>query len=213
MRIRQILSNCKLKAGKWRIRYITARWVMPLVVVFSIVLAGLSANDHQILSAASVPAVGAEPDRYGSGRQTEDIERMARSNDRLANKPTIWPTSGAVTSGFGGRSSPGGIGSEVHQGIDIANNLGTPVVATADGVISRSEWSDGYGNMVQIDHGDGIATIYGHNSRLVVTVGQSVSKGQIIAYLGSTGKSTGPHVHYEVRVKGIAVDPLSFLVL
>lgn len=213
MRVRQFISASKLKAGKRWIKHMAVRWLLPLAVVFSIVLAGLAANDQQPLSAASVPAVGLEPDRYGGDRQVEAVESLARSNDPLANKPTIWPTSGAVTSGFGGRNSPGGIGSEMHPGIDIANNVGTPVVATADGVVARSEWSDGYGNVVQLDHGEGISTIYGHNSRLVVTVGQRVSKGQIIAYLGSTGRSTGPHVHYEVRVKGTAVDPLRFLVL
>jgi len=133
---------------------------------------------------------------------------------RLAAMPSIWPVSGEVTSRFGSRNSPwGGGDNDWHPGIDIANNVGTPVFATADGEVVGSGWSDGYGNLVQIDHGNGIVTLYGHNSQIIVHVGQVVKKGQVISYMGSTGNSTGPHVHYEVRVNGTAVNPESFLVL
>lgn len=132
---------------------------------------------------------------------------------KLAATPSIWPTSGDVTSPFGWRNSPWGAGRDFHPGIDIANNMGTPIFATADGKVVQSGWSGGYGNLVQIDHGNGISTLYGHNSQIIVSVGQLVKKGEIISYMGSTGNSTGPHVHYEIRVNGSAVNPESFLVL
>ena len=130
---------------------------------------------------------------------------------KLAATPSIIPTSGDVTSRFGWRSSPIGRGNEYHPGIDIANSIGTPIMATADGEVTRSsDTGDGYGKMVQIDHGNGIVTIYGHNSELLVQVGQVVKKGQVIASLGNTGYSTGPHCHYEIRVNGTAVNPVNF---
>lgn len=138
-------------------------------------------------------------------------EELLVKKARMEAMPSIWPTSGDVTSRFGWRSSPFGGGSDWHPGIDIANSSGTTIVATADGEVIQSEWYGGYGNMVQIDHGNGITTIYGHNSRNIVRVGQVVKKGQLIAYMGSTGYSTGPHVHYEVRVNGTAANPASFL--
>ena len=138
-------------------------------------------------------------------------QELLAKQARLAATPSIWPTSGDVTSRFGWRSSPWGGGGDYHPGIDIANSVGTPIVATADGEVVQSEWYGGYGNMVQINHGNGIATIYGHNSQLLVHTGQVVKKGQVIAYLGNTGASTGPHCHYEIRVNGTAVNPASFL--
>jgi len=137
---------------------------------------------------------------------------FAAQSDKLAATPSIWPTSGSISSGFGWRNAPMEGASETHQGIDIASNTGTPVVATADGKVVKSGWSEGYGNIVQIDHGNGLETIYGHNSQIVATIGQNVKKGQLIAYIGSTGVSTGPHLHYEVRVNNNAVDPMKFLV-
>lgn len=131
----------------------------------------------------------------------------------LAVTPSIWPARGTITSGFGWRISPFGDGNELHAGIDIAYTMGAPVLATADGEVVVSGAAGGYGNLVQIDHGNGIATLYGHNSQLLVSVGQAVKKGQIIALAGSTGKSTGPHVHYEIRINNTPVDPMKYLVL
>jgi murein DD-endopeptidase MepM/ murein hydrolase activator NlpD len=125
--------------------------------------------------------------------------------------PSIWPAQGDVTSRFGWRQSPIGWGRDWHPGLDIANSYGTPIVATADGEVVESGWNGGYGKMIRIDHGNGIATVYGHNSSNLVDVGAYVKKGDVIAYMGSTGYSTGPHVHYEVRVNGNAVNPASFL--
>ena len=138
-------------------------------------------------------------------------QELLMKQARLASKPSIWPTAGEVTSRFGWRNSPTGGGSDFHPGIDIAIDIGTPIVATADGVVVQSEWAGGYGNMVQIDHGNGIATLYGHTSQVLVHNGQIIKKGQVIAYSGNTGYSTGPHVHYEVRVNDTAVNPTSFL--
>jgi murein DD-endopeptidase MepM/ murein hydrolase activator NlpD len=117
----------------------------------------------------------------------------------------IWPVSGPVTSGFGWRWG------RMHEGIDIAVPTGTAVHASASGRVIYAGWLGGYGNLVVIDHGGGIATAYGHNSSIVAGYGAGVSQGQVIAYAGSTGHSTGSHVHFEVRVNGSAVDPMGYL--
>ena len=122
--------------------------------------------------------------------------------------PSMWPARGEVSSPYGLRWG----GSDFHPGIDIANDMGTPIVATADGTVSVAGWnSGGYGNMVDIDHGNGIMTRYGHAMQVVVVPGQHVRRGQVIAYMGSTGYSTGPHVHYEVRINGSPVNPVGYL--
>ncbi len=116
-----------------------------------------------------------------------------------------WPVSGPVTSGYGLRWG------RMHEGIDIAVGSGTPVYAAAAGTVIYAGWLGGYGNLVVVDHGNGLSTAYGHNSSLVSSVGQAVAAGEVIAYSGSTGHSTGPHVHFEVRVNGSPVDPLGYL--
>ena len=122
--------------------------------------------------------------------------------------PTGWPTDGFISSPYGLRFG----GAEFHQGIDIAADTGTPITATADGVVTAAGWSgSGYGNMVDIDHGNGVMTRYGHASAVAVTAGEQVRRGQIIAYVGSTGHSTGPHLHYEVRLNGQPVNPAPYL--
>lgn len=124
------------------------------------------------------------------------------------NVPAIWPTTGVVSSPYGLRWG----GTDFHPGIDIANDMGTPIVATADGLIIYAGWNaGGYGNMVDIDHGNGLMTRYGHASQVLVSAGQYVKRGQVIALMGSTGFSTGPHVHYEVHVNGKQVNPVSYL--
>ena len=122
-----------------------------------------------------------------------------------------WPTSGRISSYFGGRKSPGGIGSTNHKGIDIAVPRGTPIYAADGGTVTYSGWMSGYGYLVQIDHGNGYVTYYGHNSSLLVSVGQHVYKGQQIARIGSTGNSTGNHCHFEIRYNGVAKNPLNYL--
>ena len=122
-----------------------------------------------------------------------------------------WPTSGRISSYFGGRKSPGGIGSTNHKGIDIAVPRGTPIYAADGGTVTYSGWMSGYGYLVQIDHGNGYVTRYGHNSSLTVSVGQHVYKGQQVARAGSTGNSTGNHCQFEVRYNGVAKNPLNYL--
>ena len=122
-----------------------------------------------------------------------------------------WPTSGRITSDFGGRKSPGGIGSTNHKGIDIAVPRGTPIYAADGGTVTYAGWMSGYGYLVEINHGNGYVTRYGHNSSLTVSVGQHVYKGQQVARAGSTGNSTGNHCHFEVRYNGVAKNPLNYL--
>jgi murein DD-endopeptidase MepM/ murein hydrolase activator NlpD len=118
----------------------------------------------------------------------------------------------AFTSGYGVRSDPFRGGAAMHAGIDLAGPSGTPIYATADGNVRRSGWnSGGYGNLIELDHGRGIETRYGHLSRMLVRPGQQVKRGQLIAYMGSTGRSTGSHLHYEVRIDGRPVNPIPFM--
>jgi murein DD-endopeptidase MepM/ murein hydrolase activator NlpD len=118
----------------------------------------------------------------------------------------------AFTSGFGVRSDPFLARAAMHPGIDLAGPMGTPIYATADGTVLRAGWnSGGYGNLVEIDHGKGIATRYGHMSAILVSAGQHISRGQQIGRMGSTGRSTGSHLHYEVRIDGRPVNPIPFM--
>ena len=117
----------------------------------------------------------------------------------------IWPCDGVVTSGFGMRWG------RMHEGIDIGCAYGAPNRAAAAGTVIYAGWMSGYGNLVVVDHGNGLSTAYAHASSLAVSVGQSVAQGQTVSYVGSTGHSTGPHLHFEVRVNGVAVDPLGYL--
>jgi murein DD-endopeptidase MepM/ murein hydrolase activator NlpD len=122
-----------------------------------------------------------------------------------------WPVSGTITSPFGYRRNPFGGGMEFHQGLDIAAPMGTTITAAASGTVISAGWYGGYGNYILIDHGGGMATGYGHCSQIFVSVGQKVQKGQAIGAVGSTGASTGPHVHFEVRMNGKPVDPAAYL--
>ena len=152
-----------------------------------------------IPSAGSIPAPGSFP---------FDPSLVGGNGAADSHIPSIWPTTGVVSSPYGLRWG----GTDFHPGMDIANDMGTPIVATADGVVEYAGWnSGGYGNMVDINHGNGIMTRYGHASQVVVSTGQQVKRGQLIAYMGSTGFSTGPHVHYEVHVNGQRVNPISYL--
>ena len=128
-----------------------------------------------------------------------------------AETPNIWPVAGPISSYYGYRTSPGGIGSTFHEGVDIAGDYGTPISATAAGTVTQAGWVGGYGYLVEVKHADDIVTRYGHNSAVLVYEGQHVDQGSMIALMGSTGNSTGPHCHYEVRIHGEAVDPMYFL--
>jgi murein DD-endopeptidase MepM/ murein hydrolase activator NlpD len=141
----------------------------------------------------------------------DQYELLADQKSFLAALPTRKPAVGYFTSGFGVRRSPFGGKNKMHEGLDIANRAGTPIRAPADGTVVFADTKSGYGQTVVLDHGYGLETLYGHTRKLLVKKGQKVRRGDIIALLGSTGRSTGPHVHYEVHVHGTPVDPLSYL--
>lgn len=126
-------------------------------------------------------------------------------------QPNLWPVVGLLRSSFGRRSDPFSGEGAFHTGIDIAVPTGTPVHVTADGVVERAGWSGRYGKLVIVDHGNGLETYYAHLSQLLVVPGEEVRRNEIVALTGSTGHATGPHVHYEVRVAGTAVNPYRYL--
>ncbi len=137
---------------------------------------------------------------------------FSKQQDKLyfwASLPSAWPTHGWVTSEFGDRRSWGG--RHIHEGIDIAGPVGTPISAPGDGVVTFTGYKSGYGKAMIIDHGFGISTLYGHCSAVYVQEGQHVNRGLLIAAMGSTGRSSGPHLHFEVHVDGVAVDPMLYL--
>jgi murein DD-endopeptidase MepM/ murein hydrolase activator NlpD len=135
-----------------------------------------------------------------------------RSQLRLASTPTGWPARGYISDGFGSRRNPfGGGGYEMHAGLDIATNHGSPINATADGIVLFAGSYQGYGNVVVLDHGYGLTTRYAHMSSIEVEVGQHVTRGKKIGAVGSTGRSTAPHCHYEVRLHDRPVDPIHYL--
>lgn len=125
--------------------------------------------------------------------------------------PTLWPTSGRISSYFGIRSDPFNSSEKKHEGLDIAASTGASIKAAASGTVTFSDRNGNYGKCVIINHGNGISTLYGHAHELRVKVGQKVKKGDVIATVGSTGRSTGPHLHFEVRVNGTQVNPLDYL--
>ncbi|MDR3363005.1 MAG: M23 family metallopeptidase [Desulfovibrio sp.] len=143
----------------------------------------------------------------------QDLLRALRENrDILASVPSIWPAVGFISSTFGRRSSPisGQLG-EFHKGLDISNRVGTPVVAPAQGTVILVAPDGAYGNSVEIDHGGGIITKYAHLQRWAVKSGQWVKRGEIIGYIGMSGRTTGPHLHYEVRLNGVPVNPMRYI--
>jgi murein DD-endopeptidase MepM/ murein hydrolase activator NlpD len=147
--------------------------------------------------------------------QKEELEKLLNDVDaRLAYleaRPSFLPVYGRITSRFGGRKHPFSKQYQFHEGVDIATSSGTPIKATGKGVVVFSGWQGGYGKVIIISHGYGIKTRYAHNSVNLVKVGDRVNKGQIIGKVGSTGQSTGPHVHFEIEVNGRVVDPLKFI--
>ncbi len=142
---------------------------------------------------------------------SELVDFLEEQRLMVMSTPSIWPVNGWLSSKFGYRISPFSGRKVFHEGIDIAARYGAPVKATAKGIVIYAGYKVGYGKLVTIDHGFGYVTRYGHNSKVLVKVGDKVEKGQIISKVGNTGKSTGPHVHYEVLVNGVPVNPLKFI--
>jgi len=182
------------------------------------------------VTAAELKRLGISPARVGTnegvggpfesaGSSTfkalfDSWKKLDQLQDGVIAIPSDKPvrTDVSFTSGFGVRSDPFHAGAAMHPGIDLAGSYGTPIYATADGTVLRSGWNNGgYGNMVEIDHGRGITTRYGHMSAVLVSAGDHITRGQQIGRMGSTGRSTGNHLHYEVRIDGRAVNPIPFM--
>lgn len=143
-------------------------------------------------------------------------KRLDNGGDSAARAAIYIPTGRPVemlelTSNYGVRSDPFSGRARMHKGIDIPGPIGTPIYATADGIVSRSQWVNGYGNLVEIAHGNDTQTRYGHLSKLMVSPNERVHRGQLIGLMGSTGRSTGSHLHYEIRIAGAAINPLPFV--
>ena len=165
----------------------------------------LSPEDSALVASlspvAKSPAIPSDEEEGGVGAGEQRL--------MLDSMPSMWPVKGYITKEFsvtGGEKSP-----DYHPGMDIAAARNTPVVVAADGVVEASVFDDVYGWMVEVDHGYGIRSVYGHNSRNLVNIGDRVNRGQTIAFVGSTGKSTAPHLHFEVRENGVPVDPRKYL--
>lgn len=171
---------------------------------------------HAILS----PSLASPDDTFGPlreilGRLTSRLEQTQDNLDRRAAllnaTPSIWPAQGPLSATFGVREDPFGRGRDMHSGIDISADHGDPVFATADGKVESAAWNGPYGNMVVIDHGFGLVTRYAHLSSFSVRPDERVTRGQVIGLVGSTGRSTGSHLHYELLVNGQIANPLQLL--
>ncbi|MBC7985980.1 MAG: M23 family metallopeptidase [Sphingomonadaceae bacterium] len=173
-------------------------------------------------------APGARPDLRSLFASWEQADRQAAAVSAATNRaamaaapqsggtvlaiPSIKPVASyRLTSSFGTRSDPFAGSRRMHNGLDMAGPLGTPIYATADGIVGRAQWVGGYGNYIEVNHGGGIQTRYGHLSEILVGTNVRVTRGQLIGRMGSTGRSTGSHLHYEVRIEGRPVNPTPFL--
>jgi murein DD-endopeptidase MepM/ murein hydrolase activator NlpD len=163
------------------------------------------------------PAFPLDADSFAAlENKMKNLERSLRAQENVLRDrgytPTVWPVVGKLESGFGGRGNPFGGGSyEFHSGQDIEAAWGDPIVAGASGTVTFVGWQNGYGQLIVIDHGGGLTTRYGHLSHIDVAQGQTVARSGFIGRVGSTGRSTGPHLHYEVRFNDEPVNPLQYL--
>lgn len=139
-------------------------------------------------------------------------EASLRDWMRLAAAPTLWPVQGRITASFGERIDPFSGEGAFHRGVDISSDIGTPIIAPADGVIQFADIMNGYGRTVVVDHGNGVSTLFGHLSGFAVSSGQQVHRGDTLGFVGQSGRSTGPHLHYEVRIFNTPVNPHKYLV-
>ena len=143
--------------------------------------------------------------------QREISEALMGNREMLASTPSIWPTEGWLSSKFGNRRSPFTGQREFHKGIDISAPQGTPIFATAKGRVTKAGHDGGYGKILVLEHGFGLKTIYAHMQKFAVNKGQEVERGELIGYVGNTGRSTGPHLHYEVRLNNVPVNPANYI--
>ena len=144
-------------------------------------------------------------------RQQDLLLALRENRSLLTSIPSIWPVTGFISSSFGSRISPFGRGSQFHKGLDISNRVGTPVIAPAEGTVIKAAHDGAYGNSVEIDHGGGIVSKYAHLQKAAVQPGQWIKRGQVLGYVGMTGRTTGPHLHYEVRLNGLPVNPMRYI--
>ncbi|CAH0497869.1 M23 family metallopeptidase [Novosphingobium sp. CECT 9465] len=207
----------------------TALGAFATVAFFSSAAPALANSAASADIAAPLRAAEAAKAGVSADRGDEEFRRLFASWQQLDNgilpsaKPTTIRRAGVsipslapvtvahLSSGYGMRNHPVLGGRRAHKGIDLAASTGTPIRASADGVVEKADWFGGYGLFVQLDHGGAMETRYGHMSRVAVAEGQQVRKGDVIGYVGSTGRSTGPHLHYEVRVAGEAVNPVPYM--
>jgi len=162
-----------------------------------------------------VPTFAESLDDYNSLRQANILSMHSRISRRIlgqAAAPSIWPIDGKLMGPFGQRTDPFSGEGAFHKGVDISAPTGTPVQATADGIVVFSEWESGYGRLVKVDHGGGMITYYAHLSKSYVQPGQELHRGDLLGAVGSTGRVTEPHLHYEVRNNGTPVNPYPYLV-
>jgi murein DD-endopeptidase MepM/ murein hydrolase activator NlpD len=152
---------------------------------------------------------------FRSHRLQKDLnaleQKFIAQSRLLSSTPSVAPVRGILTDGFGGRSDPFTGEAGQHNAVDISSAIGQPVRAPADGIVVKAEWANGYGNVIYISHGYGYSTRYGHLSSFAIRPGSRVKRGDVIGYVGSTGRSTGPHLHYEVRVNNNPVNPLEYI--
>ena len=181
---------------------------------------GTTSAGPSVVSAAALPSLSSPEDVFrvlGAVLQVlanrlTSVERSVERREALAAAtPSIWPARGWLTAPFGARSDPFTGERGFHQGIDISTAEGQPVYATADGAVKSASDSGDYGNLVVLEHGFGLSTRYGHLSRFAVAAGASVKRGDVLGYVGATGRATGPHLHYETLVNGTPIDPLAML--
>lgn len=162
-------------------------------------------------------ALNSDLDRISGQAEAQEVsfleldEFFKEQSSLLSHTPSIWPTRGWVTSTFGYRRSPFTGLREMHEGLDVASQLNAPIISPANGIVVRVGYHRGFGNLVELDHGYGVVTRFGHNSKNLVKIGQKVKRGDVIAMVGSTGRSTGPHVHYEVLLNGVPVNPYRYI--
>jgi murein DD-endopeptidase MepM/ murein hydrolase activator NlpD len=147
----------------------------------------------------------------GEQNKTELQKFLEKQKTLLASTPSIWPAKGWVTSRFGYRTSPFTGRREFHKGIDISARKNAPIVSPADGIVSKIEWHRGYGQVLTVNHGYGVVTKYAHLAKPLVKRGQYVKRGETVALVGSTGRTTGCHLHYEVHLNGVPINPLRYI--
>lgn len=228
------LENQMVQLREFDLRLRTAAGLEVKDAESSIV--GVGGADTLSSSALLVAAVAhqASPTNPSTGIRTDSLDgefdRLSREmNDRnksfqsligsletkrslLASTPTIWPVKGWLTAGFGQRRSPFTGQRQMHEGVDIANTVGTPVIASADGIVTYTGPLGGFGDVVSVDHGHKISTFYAHLQQHKVAQGQRVRRGDVIGLVGTTGRVTGPHLHYEIQVNEVSVDPTKYVI-